>query len=86
MYIDLSLLYSFFIDPFAMKHIEEESITISVGNYILNENSPLFTKSKLEFNNEYVKNKNDILKHLFEIRTVFIFNFVENEKLKKLFV
>lgn len=69
---DVFLLKSLLQDPSILSQVDSLDTIDRIAEYLLNENSTLFSKSKLEFSNNYVKNKSDILKNIFEYRMIFI--------------
>lgn len=69
--LDSFILKSFFIEKNILSLITAENLE-KLNIYILDPNSQLNTKEKLEFNNNYIKNRNEIKEYLFEIKMIFM--------------
>ena len=81
--LDSFLLKSFFIENEILNIIDNNNIE-KLNNFILDPNSQLNTKEKLEFNNNYIKNRNEIKEYLFEIKMLLINFLIKKKKMTQL--
>lgn len=70
--LDSFLLKSFLVNDQILESMHSPKIVETLYNYLLSKDSKLNIKNIQEFSNNYIKNRNEILKFVFEVKSLFL--------------
>jgi len=79
---DAFILKGFLINPRILDQVRDEECAIRVAEYLYSSESPINQNiEKPEFNNNYIKNRHELQKFMFEIKMLFLNFVLKDEKL-----
>lgn len=78
--LDSFLLKSMLIDENILQAVDSPKIIESLNNYLLSPSSKLNLKNTQEFSNNYIKNRAEILRFVFEVKSVFLRHIISDKK------